>query len=88
VTPQRVEQAIPEFRKEVASYDPASSRIIEDRFLGHLNRIPVTERVQTSRIYYGRIKLDDGREVLGWIGIPQDPYVVAYARATGRRVMP
>ncbi len=88
VTPQRPEGRIGSLSMQEFQYDPTRNNPARHRWNGVEHSVPVVTAVSSARVYVGRIQLADGREMTGWIFIPDDPYPLAYARATGARIMP
>jgi hypothetical protein len=74
VTPERLENSIPEFEGPVTTYDPAARQTINHTYQGRSVSIPVSVRNQRSRMYYSKIRLEDGTEGMGWVQIPNQPY--------------
>jgi hypothetical protein len=73
-TPERLESSIPEFAGPVTTYDPRATQTINHTYQGRVVSIPVSVQTQRSRMYYSKIRLEDGREVMGWAQIPNQPY--------------
>jgi hypothetical protein len=87
-TPQRSEGRIGSLSLQEFQYAPTRDNPVRHRWNGIEHRVDVVIAMSSARVYMGRIQLADGRELTGWIFIVDDPYPLAYARATGARIMP
>jgi hypothetical protein len=86
---ERLETLIPQFTARfVYSFNHSSPQCIYHTWVGRTYCVPFSVDQQTSQFYYARLRVEDGREVMGWVLIPRDPYPFAYSRATGARILP
>jgi hypothetical protein len=82
VTPLRRETAIASYRGWSITYDPQGNVTIPARF--HLPETPIriAERLQVISYWYARLKLMNGKEVEGWVELPERPYILEYLKAS------
>jgi hypothetical protein len=80
VTPLRTEPAINPYMAWGIRFDPSSTETVKAPALGSDHRVPVSGEKATMRIYYAAFTSSADDNLLGWVEIPDHPYMIEYLK--------